>query len=438
MRLAREYHVAKDLTFMAGRHGFLAFSPPIPAWVWVNDDAKWALEWLSKGRSFRDLSSDIATREKRPSAEAMRELTTFLDTCPVVTSTPTVEGSQRTQRFDSLRQLWLCPSGWCNLSCAYCAVDPSRRPTRDKPLSFWIDVVQESLSLGASDFVLSGGEPTLYGSFVELVEWLDANTAAAVSVLTNGVGVADDVVRRLAATRVSVQVSLDGVRAKTHDSIRGRGSFAGTSRFIDRLREAGKQPHLSMTLCRTNACDLEEMSNFASRLGCESVRIAPYFDIGRGSRNSSLALDHEKRVKLTARVLRLARSSRIRVSCAVGSFDEVRMHASGDHCGAGAGIIAVGHDGGVYPCADGFQMPELCAGFVGEQPLAVIMRNRVMQDARGVSLYDNPTCRSCWARRLCGGICLMQERFAAHAGFPAERICDYERDVLRHVLLEET
>jgi radical SAM protein with 4Fe4S-binding SPASM domain len=435
--MRKNYYVSADTKYFYAEKGILAFAPPIPSWIWINEDSKRALEAIKSGSSAEDFAHEIAEEENIPYEEAERALKRFLDNCPVVTTSPIVEKSYRSSEFKQLGSVWLCPSGCCNMSCVYCAVDPVNKPPEQKPLEFWIEVVKESLELGATNFTLAGGEPSIYQHFTELIEWIDRNTKASVGILTNGVAISDEMAERISKTRASIQISIDGARPKTHDAIRGKGTFDKILKVFNKFRSFGKQPQISMTVCKLNISDVDLMPNFARTLGCNSIRIAPFFDMGRGSSISKSDLNETEKIDLTLKIIRLRRTTMLDVSCAMTIFEDIKMRMRQDHCSAGHGIIAIDYDGGVFPCADGFQMPDLCAGYIGKEPLRAIMTSELMSKVRTLTHYNIASCKQCFARHMCGGGCMMQRFYAEHKGFSFSRICNFQKKILEKTIKEE-
>lgn len=435
--MQRKYYVAEDVIFIESRNGTLAFSPPIPAWVWVGEDSKKALELLLEGKETFEIADYFASKYKTSFELERSQVESFFEQCPVVTKNKVEERSQRSHIFTNLNSVWLCPSGWCNMSCVYCAVDPSGRKPEQKSLDFWINVVQESLSLGATDFVLSGGEPSIYPKFVELIEWINANTSASISVLTNGFAYTDEMIDRISKTRTNIQISIDGIKSETHDKIRGKGSFEKAVSTFKRFQEKGVQPMLSMTICKHNLEDIDSMPDFAKNLGCQSVRMAPHFDMGRGIEENEANFTQEEREDVTLRILRLKRERKITVSCSVTTFEGLSQRQKNDHCGAAHGLIAINYDGGVYPCTDAFQMEHECAGFAGSMPLSEIINHPTFARIRGDSIYFNTECEKCFARNICGGGCPMQREYMNFKDIPHERMCNFTKGVLQKILTEE-
>ena len=207
---------SKDIIFIDSKKRTLAFSPPIPAWMRAGEDSRKTIKLLKDGK--RNCRPTLLTSTKRLWNWKSLRLRAFLSV-PCCHKKITDEPIQRNHAFLNLNPvtLGLVQYVLCLLRCR-----SKRKKPDQKPLGFWVGVVQESLSLGASDFVLSGGEPSIYPHFVELIKWINSNTSASISVLTNGYVYTDEMIDRISKKRTNIQISIDGVNAETHGRIRGK------------------------------------------------------------------------------------------------------------------------------------------------------------------------------------------------------------------------
>src|SRR5437879_370096 len=131
--------------------------------------------------------------------------------------------------------LWIQVAGThCNLECAHCFV--SAGPGNDRHGLMSRDDVRRSVAdgvaLGVREIYFTGGEPFLHPDMLGILE--DTLAWAPCTVLTNGTLFTRarlEALGRLSdASRYSLElrVSLDGDDARTHDAVRGAGTFART------------------------------------------------------------------------------------------------------------------------------------------------------------------------------------------------------------------
>ncbi len=131
----------------------------------------------------------------------------------------------------------------CNQHCSYCynawREDGGKEMgqlSHDK-LKPVIDELFEQVEL---DFVLlTGGEPFVRRDIHEVIDQINGR-GVPVGIISNGGMISEKVAARLAKQDVrSVQMTLAGADAATHDAVAGRGSFDGVVRAFQRLGAAG-------------------------------------------------------------------------------------------------------------------------------------------------------------------------------------------------------
>ena len=155
----------------------------------------------------------------------------------------------------------------CNLACAHCYRDRApREPTSAELRSIWRNflALRDQLPQARVRVQLAGGEPLAAEHIWEVLA-LAAGDGVPVRLLSNGTLVTAASARRLktAGCRV-VQVSIDGDEA-AHDARRGAGSFRAALAGIRRLRAAGIEVTVAMTLARDNLAALPAVLDLAAR-----------------------------------------------------------------------------------------------------------------------------------------------------------------------------
>jgi radical SAM protein with 4Fe4S-binding SPASM domain len=155
----------------------------------------------------------------------------------------------------SLRYLLLHLTGRCNLRCSHCYA--SETGEEDLPFAAVRRALSEFQEGGGLRLLLSGGEPLLHADFWRIDELLPGLDVRAV-LLTNGTLLTRDAARRLHVHEV--QVSLDGGE-RSHDELRGPGSFSLARRGLEAAREAGLQVSVASTV---NALDLHDFDQLAA------------------------------------------------------------------------------------------------------------------------------------------------------------------------------
>jgi uncharacterized protein len=182
-------------------------------------------------------------------------------------------GAEPAPRFRQSTELtvWLHITNACNLRCPYCYVHKSSAAMDHETARGTVDaLVRSAVDNGFRSIRLkyAGGEASLNISVLlamhdhAVTRWIGLSTV----LLSNGVALSERFAAELAARRIAVMVSLDGIGA-AHDAQRptlsGRPSSTMVVRSIDRLVRAGVAPHISITITSRNVDAIAPVVRFA-------------------------------------------------------------------------------------------------------------------------------------------------------------------------------
>jgi MoaA/NifB/PqqE/SkfB family radical SAM enzyme len=104
---------------------------------------------------------------------------------------------------------------------------------------------------------LTGGEPLCHPDWFRLLRCARDLDFPQLALQTNADLIRDDTAEALASLDfpgLSIQVSLDGATAASHDLVRGTGAFAGALAGLKRLVAVGLAPRLSLFLSEMRHC----------------------------------------------------------------------------------------------------------------------------------------------------------------------------------------
>ncbi len=169
-----------------------------------------------------------------------------------------------------LHRLWLYTNYDCNLSCSYCVAESFvGADRRGLTLTQIQQLIDEAVELGMTELFLTGGEPfILHDIFAALSYGLGR---MHVTVLSNGILLKGKRLQQLEELphreRLTVQISMDGSNAATHDFYRGAGSWQKAIDAIIRLKAAGFHVRLGTTQTAENSHDLAAMCQLHRSLG---------------------------------------------------------------------------------------------------------------------------------------------------------------------------
>ncbi len=200
--------------------------------------------------------------------------------------------------FRSLDTLWFQVAGTiCNLRCTHCFI--SCAPDNHSHGMLTLEQVQrhleDTVALGVKDYYFTGGEPFMNR---ELPAMLEATLQVGpATVLTNGLLLdrkRAGRLRELAASSLyslDLRISLDGYDARTHDAIRGTGTYHRALQGAVHVAEAGLNPVITVTEVAPEVATAAGRAGFLARLrelglARPRLKVLPLFRIGREEQRS--------------------------------------------------------------------------------------------------------------------------------------------------------
>ncbi len=161
----------------------------------------------------------------------------------------------------SLRYLLLNITNKCNLKCRHCYIGKSGNDEIAPDL--FEKAVRAFEEMGGLKLMISGGEPLLHSGFWELMGILDSCELRTV-LLSNGTLIDKKTSGKLSGHVDEVQVSIDGI--KSHDLLRGKGSYEKAISGIHTLRDSGIAVSIATMVHKYNTGEFEEMKKLFSDL----------------------------------------------------------------------------------------------------------------------------------------------------------------------------
>jgi mycofactocin biosynthetic radical S-adenosylmethionine protein MftC len=248
----------------------------------------------------------------------------------------------------------------CPWRCELC-YNPRRHDIHPLTVEEWKPVLDDLRRLGTLFVTLTGGEPLAYPGFLQLARAV-RQRAMALRIFTNGDLVDSDMAAEIAALYpLSVELSLHGAGAATHDRTTGRdGSFERLMAAVERLQRVGVNLVLKAPVTRLNEGEVERMAALAEGLGLPlrfDPAIAPRDDGDQGPLAFAASCGGIRRTfQLLAKHGGLPAASRVE-----GGFN----------CGLGRSTLAIDPEGKVFPC---IQWRSSSLGNVRETGLAELWR----------------------------------------------------------------
>jgi len=297
----------------------------------------------------------------------------------------------------------------CNLHCKHCLLPDIGHPLDDElNTKEAFDVVDKIVDAGARNVLFSGGEPLLRSDILEIANYASQNIT--LSLQTNGYFLEESALELRNIGFKHIQVSIDGSSAKSHDFLRGKGSFEKAMNGIERCKELGfPLITIAAVVYKGNFNEIDEMINFGINQDIDFFELRAFAPLGNNELRSQLALSMEQRKELYKFIA--AKQQKIKN---VGSEDPYIYMLNKrilDTCldisnqmtciGCAAGIIGctIKPNGKVFPCSS---IPIEIGDLKNEKLSTIWKDSPILQQLRDRSGLKGK-CGICEYKFICGG-----------------------------------
>jgi radical SAM protein with 4Fe4S-binding SPASM domain len=389
---------------------YLVLAPELPNCISVNVDGKDIINLCDGTKTIKEITQIISAKKGEDPKENLSEMLTFfnyLEDKKFAFAEPIEIEEPSPKKPENLFSLWFNITYKCNLRCRHCHSSFGSPLENELTTEEVIAIIKDSSQFKACKLVISGGEPFCRDDIFQILKAASEYFKGRVLVITNGTLINDEKAKALADLNIVVQVSLEGPDEESNDAIRGKGVFKKALKTIRELKKLGVNLIVRMTLLKTNIDKIGETIGFVKREGIGKVVFGTLQRSGR-------AYDFMKDIDPTTHEL-IGTYRRMRELDPDFTYIEfveslkpaVTRGEKVDLCTAGANMLSIGADGGVYPCA-GLMYPEFLAGNAKESSLEEIWKKSpVLEEIRSLSVSEIPGCKDCPIRYLCGGGCLV-------------------------------
>ncbi len=163
----------------------------------------------------------------------------------------------------------------CNLNCLHC-VREKGLPVADLSVDILNNLIKEIKDFGLTLVSLTGGEPTMHPQFDSIIDIL-AKEDLSYTLVSNGWNfqkIYPVFLKNKKTVPRVINFSLDGAQEKTHDKMRGKGSYRKVMQAIAICRAKRIPFSTQMVVCEFNENEMEQMCLLASKIGCSSLGFA--------------------------------------------------------------------------------------------------------------------------------------------------------------------
>lgn len=320
----------------------------------------------------------------------------------------------------------------CNYNCRHCfnAADESAMAAQwdyDDACRF----LEEAAACGINGIRLSGGEPMMHKSFLDIVDKIYENGMYLDRLITNGHYITPEILDKLASygKKPLVMVSFDGFGS--HDWMRDHaGAEEITLRAIDMLKEKGFPLFINAQINKKNKDSALRSLEYFDKLGVETLRFIRTTETPRWAlKAGDAALTHQEYYDTMLDIVREYSSkprNMILKLWGFGTFNSKNKRfkmtnelcAEADYrdtmpaCSAARKQVCVAADGKLYPCA---QMSGICDaagisfGNVVTEDLQKLLKEGLYVDIATMTVGDirekNEKCGACDRFKQCHGGC---------------------------------
>jgi len=314
----------------------------------------------------------------------------------------------------------------CNFQCKHCYQDAHRRLEDeldiDEQLRF-IDVLAKN---DVPLLAFSGGEPLMGKNFWPVLKEA-GRRGFHISVATNGSLLTKEVVARLAENHVNyVEVSIDSVNAKKHDTFRGAPGYwkKAVTGLKNVVADGRMGTGLAATITKLNIDELDDLIRFAKDLGVGTFYAFNFVPTGRAREIIDIDLAPEEREEMLRVLQKTLNAREISVVSSAPQLgrictmyaDDVGLVNTGHYgagpgtttktlaryiggCGAGRCYCALQPNGDITPCVF---MPIVVGNIRRDDFMDVWENNEIFKELRDRSRYKE-NCVSCNYKYYCGG-----------------------------------
>jgi len=310
----------------------------------------------------------------------------------------------------------------CNITCTYCFAQGGSYGGKATMMDFetaqkavdW--VLDQSEEAGACQITLFGGEPLLNVDLIKQIvpyakiQAKERGIQITFGMTTNGTLLSGEALAFIMKEDIGVVVSLDG-NAETHNRIRtfhdGSDTFdviAENTRKAAALRPNKVKVRATMT---ANNLDIDQIAEDISLYGTTTVVVAPTIEHPKSP--TAIRMEHLPELKKHLKSLSQMELTKLLngQNMTHAYFEDKIKQVLDPHkkeygCGGGKTFYGIAADGSIYFCSAFASNSEFKMGdvFTGLDP------EKMKQFDHDFQVDNRQTCKTCWARNLCGGGCV--------------------------------
>ncbi|MHC4792460.1 MAG: radical SAM protein, partial [Planctomycetota bacterium] len=204
-----------------------------------------------------------------------------------------LEGSNFDDYSSPLFIAWQLNSA-CNLGCLHCCEEAGHsmpdEMTREQALNF----CKQIAGLNIPYMAVSGGEPLLCPHIFDVCDFIRGNNIS-LKIETNGEFIDEQTALKLAELKMrSVQISLDGAKPETHETLRLTGDWEKSIAACKYLVKHGVNTEIVFVPTKFNIHDIGDIIDLAYSMGVYGFYTGKIMRIGRAAKNWHILCPSDK------------------------------------------------------------------------------------------------------------------------------------------------
>jgi len=173
----------------------------------------------------------------------------------------------------------------CNLACLHCCEQAGASMADEMTKEKSLDFCRQAAELDVPYMAISGGEPMLCPHIFDICDFIRDNNIS-LKIETNGEHIDEQAAKKLAKLNLrSVQVSLDGATAETHEKLRVGGNWEKAVTACKLLVKYGIKTEIVFVPVKFNIHETAAVVDLAYSLGVYSFYSGKTMRIGRAAQN---------------------------------------------------------------------------------------------------------------------------------------------------------
>ncbi len=249
----------------------------------------------------------------------------------------------------------------CNLHCKHCAFDSGTIEMKEMSLDKLTGVLYQTKELGGEKIEITGGEPTLRGDYLAVLQ-IAKSLGFKVELVTNSLLLNKDLLIELQNEGLdSIAISMDGYQWKTHANIRGitEKQFYRVMENVANAVDLGIKTKINTTVFESNLGEILDIVKGAKFANVDELGLYYFTPIGRGSRYGEKSVEPLKWLDFVRNEL-FHYKDLLKVSLETPLIEkELYKEEMGCIWSTDPYHLQILPDGNVYPCAimASYQMP---------------------------------------------------------------------------------